>query len=492
MSAAQSTAVVANRNRLFVASFMTLIVAGLFFGLRASILGDWATQFGFTKSELGAITGGGFVGFGVVILIASALAEKIGYATLLWVAFVLHILSALTTIAATPVYGDGSAGNEAAFWMLYVGMFMFAFAWGICEAIINPLTATLYPEDKTHYLNILHAGWPGGLILGGLIAYFFASADAKLFHVDWEILVCLFLIPTFVYGYMLFGQKFPLSEARAAGVTYTNMLKEFAAPVLLFLLFLHACVGYVELGTDSWIVNIMQYLIGGNAFLLFIYTSTLMFVLRFFAGPIAHRINPLGLLFVSAVTATTGLYMLGSVATGVAIIAAGTIYGLGKTFFWPTMLAVVSERFPRGGALTLGAVGGIGMLSAGLLGGPGIGYKQDRFAAEFLQDEYPAVYQEYVSDNKQGFLFFPETAGLDGAKVGALLEKNPAELSATESEKRVILEEASIRGGQSAFRWTALVPLTMALGYLLLLLYFRAQGGYKPIQLGKEDDATGY
>jgi MFS family permease len=371
-------------------------------------------------------------------------------------------------------------------------MFMFAIAWGICEAIINPLTATLYPEEKTHYLNILHAGWPGGLILGGLIAYFFASSDAKLFQVSWEILVGLFLIPTFVYGYMLFGQKFPLSEARAAGVTYMNMLKEFAAPVLLFLLFLHACVGYVELGTDSWIVNIMQYLISGNAFLLFIYTSTLMFVLRFFAGPIVHRINPLGLLFASAVLATIGLFMLGSVATGVAIIVAGTIYGVGKTFFWPTMLAVVSERFPKGGALTLGAIGGIGMLSAGLLGGPGIGYKQDYFAAEFLQEEHPAVLQEYVSDSKHGFLLFPEIAGLDGAKVGALLEKNPAELSATETEERAILEEASIRGGQSAFRWTALVPLTMALGFLILIFYFRAQGGYKAIKLGNEDDATAY
>jgi len=481
-----------NRKRLFVASFLTLIVAGLFFGLRASILGDWATQFGFTKSELGTITGGGFVGFGVVILIASALAEKIGYAKLMWVAFVLHILSAIVTVAATPVYGDGSAGNEAAYWMLYVGMFMFAIAWGTCEAIINPLTATLYPEEKTHYLNILHAGWPGGLILGGLIAYFFASSDAKLFQVSWEILVALFLIPTFAYGYLLFGQKFPLSEARAAGVTYMNMLKEFAAPLLLFLLFLHACVGYVELGTDSWIINIMQYLIGGNAFLLFIYTSALMFVLRFFAGPIVHRINPLGLLFVSAVLATIGLFMLGSVATGVAIVLAGTIYGIGKTFFWPTMLAVVSERFPKGGALTLGAIGGIGMLSAGLLGGPGIGYKQDYFAAEFLQEEHPAVHQEYVSDSKHGFLFFPEIAGLDGAKVGALLEKNPAELSATETEERAILEEASIRGGQSAFRWTALVPLTMALGYLLLIFYFRAQGGYKAIKLGNEDDATAY
>ncbi|MDH4124067.1 MAG: MFS transporter [Gammaproteobacteria bacterium] len=481
-----------NRKRLFVASFMTLIVAGLFFGLRASILGDWATQFGFTKSELGAITGGGFVGFGLVILAASALAEKLGYAKLMWVAFVLHILSAVVTIAATPVYGDGSAGNDAAYWMLYVGMFMFAVAWGTCEAIINPLTATLYPEEKTHYLNILHAGWPGGLILGGLIAFFFASSDARLIQVRWEFLVALFLIPTFVYGYMLFGQKFPLSEARAAGVTYLNMLKEFAAPVLLFLLFLHACVGYVELGTDSWIINIMQYLIAGDAFLLFIYTSSIMFVLRFFAGPIVHRINPLGLLFVSAVLATIGLFMLGSVATGVAIIIAGTIYGIGKTFFWPTMLAVVSERFPRGGALTLGAIGGIGMLSAGLLGGPGIGYTQDHFAAEFLHENHPAVHEKYVSDSKQGFLLFREIAGLDGAKVGALLEKNPDELSAAEVEERAVLEEASIRGGQSAFRWTALVPLTMALGFLLLIFYFRALGGYKAIQLEKEDEATPY
>ena len=481
-----------NRNRLFVASFITLVVAGLFFGLRASILGDWATQFGFTKSELGGIAGGGFVGFGVVILIASALAEKVGYAKLMWVAFALHILSAATTIAGTPVYGDGAAGNEAAYWMLYVGMFMFAIAWGICESIINPLTATLYPEEKTHYLNILHAGWPGGLILGGLIAYFFASTDAKIIQVSWEILVSLFLIPTFIYGYMLWGQKFPLSEARAAGVTYKSMLKEFAAPLLLFLLFLHACIGYVELGTDSWIINIMQYLIAGDAFLLFIYTSALMFVLRFFAGPIVHRINPLGLLFASAVLATIGLYMLGSVATGMAILLAGTIYGIGKTFFWPTMLAVVSERFPRGGALTLGAVGGIGMLSAGLLGGPGIGYKQDYFASEFIQEEHPAIYQEYVSDSKQGFLFFGEIAGMDGAKVGALLEKDPAELSAAESEERAILQTASIRGGQSAFRWTALVPLTMAFGFLLLIFYFRARGGYKAIQLGKEDDATVY
>ena len=480
-----------NRQRLFVASFITLLVAGLFFGLRASVLGDWATQFGFTKGELGGIAGGGFVGFGIVVLISSALAERVGYAKLMWIAFALHILSAATTIAATPIYGDGSNGNEAAYWMLYVGMFMFSIAWGICESIVNPLTATLYPEEKTHYLNILHAGWPGGLILGGLIAYFFASADAQLVQLPWEVLVATFLIPTFIYGYMLLGQTFPLSEARAAGVTYKSMLREFAAPIFLFLLFLQACIGYVELGTDGWIINIMQYLIAGDAFLLFIYTSALMFVLRFFAGPIVHRINPLGLLLLSAVLATIGLYMLGSVATGAAILVAGTIYGIGKTFFWPTMLAVVSERFPKGGALTLGAVGGVGMLSAGLLGGPGIGYKQDYFTTEALQRENPAVYQEYVADNTQGFLFFDEVTGMDGAKVGALLEKDVSGMTPSELETKAILEDVSIRGGQTALRWTALVPLTMVLGYILLLLYFRTRGGYRAIELETEQGSKG-
>lgn len=477
-----------NKKRLFLASFITLIVAGLGFAVRGGILGDWATQFGFTKTELGTITGGGLVGFGIVIILASAIAEKVGYGKLLLWAFILHFVSAVVTLAATPIYGDGSAGNTAAYWMLYVGTFMFAIANGICEAVINPLAATLYPKEKTHYLNILHAGWPGGLILGGLIAYFFASPNAKLVHISWEVLVALYLIPTVVYGWMIFGQKFPISEAKAAGVSYIEMVKEFAAPVLLLLLVLHAGVGYVELGTDSWIVNIMQNVIQGQAFLLFIYTSALMFVLRFFAGPIVHKINPLGLLLLSAILATIGLYMLGSVATGFAILVAATIYGIGKTFFWPTMLGVVAERFPRGGALTLGAVGAVGMLSAGLLGGPGIGYKQDYFASNYLKQKHEAVYQQYVSDSEHGFLFFPKIAGLDGAKVGVLLEKSPDQLSPAEAETRAIVADASIHGGEMALKWTALVPFVMAIGFLILILYFRAQGGYSQVVLERKED----
>ena len=62
-----------------------------------------------------------------------------------------------------------------------------------------------------------------------------------------------------------------------------------------------------------------------------------------------------------------------SKGTGLGILVAATLYGFGKTFFWPTMLGVVGERFPRGGAITMGAVGATGALSAGLLGTPGIG-----------------------------------------------------------------------------------------------------------------------
>ena len=152
----------------------------------------------------------------------------------------------------------------------------------------------------------------------------------------------------------------------------------------------------------------MNNVLPGRAMLLFVYTAGLMFVLRFFAGPIVARINPLGLLCVSSVLAGFGLYMLGNTKTGIAILAAVTIYGLGKTFLWPTMLGVVSERFPRGGAMTIGTVGGFGMLSAGFLGGPGIGYTQDLTASVYLQQNAPQAYERVKTDDPRGFLFLSD------------------------------------------------------------------------------------
>src|SRR6266540_35698 len=339
------------------------------------------------------------------------------------------------------------------------GMTLFAFANGTCEAVINPLAATLFPKEKTHYLNILHAGWPAGLILGGVFSYLMAERDGQVV-VRWEIQWLLFLAPVIIYGLLMLGQKFPVSEAKAAGVTFGTMLKEFGQPVLLALLVLHALVGYVELGTDSWTANLMTNIANMKGILVLVYTSSIMFVLRFFAGPIVHKISPLGLLFSCATLAMIGLFWLGTSTVGFAVFLAATIYGVGKTFFWPTMLGVVSERFPKGGALTLGAVGAAGVFSGGFLGTPGIGYIQDYCAAKQLAQEHAPLYQTYAASGQKSFLFFPETTGLDGSKVGPILAKPEAEL--TEPERSV--RNAVIYGARMSLKWTALVPLTLAVG----------------------------
>lgn len=529
----------ANETILFWASFFTLIAAGVGFAVRGAVLGDWSQQFGFTQTELGTITGGGLVGFGLTIIFFSFFADRVGYGVLMVIAFVLHLSSAVVTLAATPVFD--ALGKNYTYYCLYVGTFLFALGNGTCEAVINPLTATLFPRNKTHWLNILHAGWPGGLILGALLGLVFEK-----FKLRWEVKMAAFLVPTLLYGIMMVGRKFPVSEASSAGVSLGTMLLEFTSPILLLLLVLHAMVGYVELGTDSWITNITGTILKDPSWglMLFIWTSGLMFILRFFAGPIVHRISPLGLLFVSSILGCIGLLMLGSSTTVWFCILAATVYGCGKTFLWPTMLGVVSERFPRGGALTLGAIGGVGALSAGLLGSPGIGYKQDYFASQSLR-QHPAIYQRYKADSQNGFLFFPPITGLDGSKVAVLANdgktldsdvallkttgfvlspeqvaglmkeakdsKGMRELTANETlyelyywwgdaktnavaDKGPVME-SRLYGGQMALIYTAGVPAVMALGYLILILYFRSQGGYQAEVLtghkAKDEEFTG-
>lgn len=481
-----------NRKILLWASFLTLIAAGMGFAIRTKILGDWEAQFGFTKQELGTITGGGLTGFGVTIIVFSLFVDRFGYKPLMALAFVLHVLSAIVTLAATPVYA--SMGKDATYWCLFVGMFIFALANGVCETVINPLVATLYPKQKTHYLNILHAGWPGGLIVGGLLAYLFVGNEASVSHLRWEIPILFFLVPTAMYGWTTVKEIFPISEAKAAGVDFRTMLLEFAAPMMLFLLVLHAMVGYVELGTDSWITNIMNNVIAGRATLLFVYTSGIMFALRFFAGPIVEKINPIGLLFISAILGCIGLFWLSTAQAGIVVILAATIYGIGKTFFWPTMLGVVGERFPKGGAVTMGTIGGVGMLSAGLLGGPGIGYTQDYYSSNKLKNEAPETFERFKAEKANSFLFFPAVTGLDGKKVAALEEKvkemetlkteggptaPSSQLTPTELRDAETVFEARLYGGRMALNRTAFVPAAMAVGYLILLVYFRMKGGYQ-------------
>lgn len=507
-----------NAKRLLWAGFMAILAAGVGYSVRGGILGQWAEQFGFTMTELGAITGGGLTGFGIVIIVSSLFADKVGYGKLMVAAFALHFISAVITLAAPAAFAAG--GKAAAFNCLFWGMFIFAIGNGLCEAVVNPLTATLFPKNKAHYLNILHAGWPAGLVLGGLASAFMAGSPADaatgkaaIAATDWKIQMSLFLIPVIAYGLMLLGQKFPRSEASKAGITLGEMIGTVFAPLMLVLLLIHALVGYVELGTDSWISKITGAIMGSPAagLKLFVYTSLLMFCLRFVAGPIVHKISPLGLLLVSACLGATGLTLLGGASTVQACVIAATVYACGKTFLWPTMLAVASERFPKGGAVAIGMLGGVGMLSAGLLGGPAIGFKQDYNASANLQQTSKETYDRYKADNENSFFGY-KTVGLDGAKVGVLgdegkeleragklLEKegkkdeNHAKLAAwwetaknsAKTDKEPV-DKAGVFGGQTALKLTAYVPMVMAVLYLLLILFFKSKGGYKALNVSEE------
>jgi MFS family permease len=509
-------AIVPNAKRLLWAGFMAILAAGVGFAIRGGIMDNWGAEYGFTAAQLGAIGGAGFSGFCFGIIIGGVICDKIGYGKLVILAFALHVLSAIVTFTAK---GGG------AYQSLYWGMFIFAYANGTLEAVANPLVATLFPNNRTHFLNILHASWPAGLVIGSVLGWIL---DDKM-KLSWQVQLSLYLLPTLVYGIMFLGQHMPKSEASEKGLSLGDMFKDVGilgalvvcyllslfcqsalqlppavgygiagvlliavaamtrgsiGSLLLFFLFVtHALVGAVELGTDGWIQNIT-----GNLFTseegkyLFMWTSAIMFSLRFCANFIERKLglSPVGILLSCAILACVGLNLAsGMTSFAVALLALG-IYAVGKTFFWPTMLAVASDRFPRTGAIAISIMGGIGMMSAGLIGSPGLGYAKDRFAGEALKESNPAAYEQFKAATPSKFLFFSEVHGLDGTRM-ADAQKVPA--SARTPEQKAVVD-SSIVGDRRTLKADAFIPAAMAAIYLLLLLYFKAAGGYKAVHLG--------
>lgn len=535
MSNQSDDAVAANAQRLLWAGFMAILAAGVGFAIRGGIFDNWQAQYNFTATQLGAIGGAGFSGFCFGILIGGVLCDKIGYGKLVAAAFVLHVLSAVVTF--------GASTPDNAYTILFWGMFLFALANGCLEAVANPLVATLFPHNRTHYLNILHASWPAGLILGGVLGW---VLDDRM-KLDWKIQLSLYLIPTVIYGVMFLGQKFPKSEASQKGLKLGDMLQDvgilgglivcfllsmflgevlkgvlgednakyvgYAAgggllivvgvvtrfslgSFLLFVLFVaHALVGAVELGTDGWIQNITgNILTSEQGKALFVFTSALMFALRFCADFIEKKIgmSPVGILLVCAILACVGLNLTSRINAFAGAMFALTVYAIGKTFFWPTMLAVASDRFPRTGAIAISIMGGIGSMSAGLIGSPGLGYFKDRYSGEALQTTNVALYQSNKAEKPSKFLVFPDVYGLDGKKLGDAQKQlesireggvtGEAALSKLTPEDRQLIE-ASITGDRNTLIADSCIPATMAVIHLALLIYFKAIGGYKAVKI---------
>ncbi len=544
---------VPNAKRLLFAGFTAILAAGVGFAIRGGILDNWAKEFAFTGEQLGKIGGAGLSGFCFGIIIGGVVVDKIGYGKLVLAALLFHVISAFVT------FGASTPANAYNF--LFWGSFIFAFANGTLEAVANPLVATIFPKQRTHYLNILHAAWPAGMILGTALGWIL---DDKL-EWNWKLQLGLYLIPVALYGIMFMGQKFPKSEAAAKGASFVQMFKSvgilgalvacfllslFFADIfkgiltsagqsaaemahtaatakmigygiggallitvavmtkfsigsfLLFVLFVtHALIGSVELGTDSWIQNIT-----GNIFTseqgkyLFIWTSVIMFSLRFCAHFIERtfKISPIGLLLACSVIACIGLNLSSNMTSfGMALLALG-IYAVGKTFFWPTMLAVVGDRFPQTGAVAMSIMGGIGMLSVGVIGGPGLGYLKDRYSGEELKSTNPKLYAEYQSTTPSKFLELESTSvnGLDGPKLGKandLLKAarkqvgdaggDPATAITKLSPTDQTVINASINGDRHTLKTDAIIPAIMAGIYLLLFLYFKTLGGYRPMSI---------
>ena len=519
---AKNEGIADNAGRLLWAGFMAILAAGVGFAIRGGIFDNWQAEFGFTSAQLGAIGGAGFSGFCFGIIIGGVVVDKIGYGKLVFVALALHLLSAFVTF--------GASTPENAYNFLFWGMFIFALANGTLEAVANPLVATLYPTNRTHYLNILHASWPAGMILGAAAGWYLD--DARQVH--WKYQLALYLVPTVLYGIMFMGQKFPKSAAAEKGASLAEMLKPVGllgaavacfllskfftdifktsaqadvigyviggallvavgvvtkfslGSILLFILFItHALVGAVELGTDGWIQNIT-----GNLFTseqgkyLFIWTSAIMFGLRFCAHFIERtlKISPVGLLFICAVIACVGLNLASTMTTfSMALVALG-IYAVGKTFFWPTMLAVASDRFPRTGAVAISIMGGIGMLSAGLIGGPGLGYSKDRFAADELKSVNSAVYETVKAEKPSKFLFFSDINAIDGKKLAEAKEAKEK----TDAHKAIVAADQT--GDRKTLKADSYIPMAMAAIYLLMLIYFKAIGGYKAVHIATAEE----
>ena len=498
-------------DRLFVASIIALVTTSFGFVVRAFLLTEWGVLFNLTETQKGALQGAGLFPFALSIIFFSLFIDRLGYGRAMVFAWVGHVVSAVVCMTAH------------SYAQLYVGTLIFALANGVVEAVVNPVVATLYPRDKVRHLNLLHSGWAGGFVLGGML---FIAMGAT----SWQFKIGLFLLPTFIYGAMMLGCRFPVQERVRAGVSYRDMLGEFGwagclivsyfmaeaidavgngmfnaslpnaaiwlitlvptaifaakvrrfgRPMFIFLLLIMILSATTELGTDSWVSDLLTPVLrglGSNAgSWVLVYTSAIMLVLRIFgAGPLVRALSPVGLLAICSLLAAAGLFLLAhaGAAAGVVFVAA-TLYGIGKSFFWPTTLGVVSEQFPRGGALTLNAMGGMGMIAVGVLGVPLLGTLQDQKLDHSVMSALPALHAQVAEPSRTtDFIHYQP---LDKRKIAAL-----------PPDERAAIEQVIADNKQLTLARFAVLPMLMALGFAILLGWFAGRGGYKPVGIGSD------
>ncbi|KQC30449.1 MFS transporter [Flagellimonas eckloniae] len=334
-----------NKNRLFIASCISLIVTAMTFALRAGIMGELNVEFGFNDTQLGWMNSMAFYGFPVSMIIGGLIYPKIGPKPILWVAFICHLLGLILTIIAK------------SFVPLLVSTFLIGLANGAVEAACNPLIADMYTKNRTTMLNKFHVWFPGGIVIGALLGEFMGNAG-----LSWQIQIAIMIIPTLIYGYLILGQKFPKAENIESDIKMN--IKSMFTPLFIFMLVCMGLTATTELGTGQFIERLLGQA-GAPPLIILAIVTGLMAVGRYFAGPIIHKLNPVGVLFGSAIIASLALYLLSS-ATGPMVYVAAILFSCGVMYFWPTMIGFISEYSHKTGALGMSIIGGFGMLITGI------------------------------------------------------------------------------------------------------------------------------
>jgi len=339
---------ISNPSRLFTASCFALITTAFAFAIRAGILNELRDKLGLDGHQLGLINQMVLgIGFPVATIVGGLLYNELGPKRMVWIAFFCHMIGIVSTIFAN------------SFEVLLVSSFFVGFGNGSVEAACNPMIAAMYSNNKTTMLNRFHVWFPGGIFLGSLLSQAITSAG-----MSWQVQVAVMIIPTLVYAFLFWGQKFP--EAAAAGqAKLGDNLRGMLNPLYIFMLLCMVLTANTELSTQQWVGPLLQSS-GAQPMIILALTTGLMAVGRFYAGPVIHRLNPTGVLWGSAIIATLGIYLLGH-STGAMTYVAAILFAVGVCYFWPTMLGFVGEYIPKSGALGMSVIGGMGMFATGLL-----------------------------------------------------------------------------------------------------------------------------
>ncbi len=409
-----------NRNQLFVASCLSLLVTSLSFGIRAGILNRLGQEFHLDPPQLASIAATAFWGFPLAVVIGGMVVDAIGMKKLLIVAFVFHLAGIVLTIFA------------GGFWTLFISTLLIGIANGTVEAACNPLVATLYPENKTTKLNHFHLWFPGGIFIGTLIVFLFDKLG-----IGWQIQVAMMILPTLIYGYLFSRLDFPVTERVAAGVSTADMYKAVATPLFLFMFICMFGTAITELFTGQW-VGVLLNNVTDNPILILTITTGVMVVGRGLAEPVVHRFSPQGVLLMSAVMAAIGIYML-STMSGNSLYFAALVFGIGVCYFWPTMLGFVAENIPKSGALGLNLMGGAGMFAVSVY-------------TLFMGGFYDRLLMKQL----------PEGAALDTYRSAAAGSSEAAQYAA-----------AQLSAGPDVLKATAVIPIFLVVAFTGLVIYMR-------------------